>query len=383
MNKPRIKSVYPPFPVGNGVIQIGGIDFGMAAEITDDEHGNTWALLNLLDGTRTEREVIAAMQRFNDEITGDDVREAIGFLTDSGYIEDAEDRPEPGFFSEEELARYDRNLEFFSYFNVSGQTKYDSQARLKRSRVTVLGLGGLGSYVALSLASAGVGDIRLVDDDVVDLSNLNRQVLYTSDDVGRHKCEAAAQRLALVNPNVRLEALNMRVDGIETARRCAAGRDLVICAADRPRVRIYEWLNQAAAEERVAWIRGANDGTTVLLFMHVPGETACFECEQIAAHAKYDWYKELLRHATDVIGDRTINPCTAPVAGIIGNICALEAVKYLTGVIDPVIKNRRMGFDLRGMSTWFTDGERQSDCPVCGSLGSGVEPVETAVRSPA
>ena len=147
-----------------------------------------------------------------------------------------------------------------------------------------------------------------------------------------------------------------------------SGRDLLICAADRPRVAIDDWLNAAAVAEKVAWIRGANDGLTVLLFLHVPGQTACFECEQMASYARYDWYGEMLRYARDVIGDRTINPCTAPVAGTIGNIAALEAVKYLTGASTPVIWGRKMGFDLRAMESWYADGEKQYNCPVCGHL---------------
>jgi molybdopterin/thiamine biosynthesis adenylyltransferase len=368
MRKPRIKNVYPPFPLGNGIIQIGGIDHGMAAELTDDEQGNVWSLLNLMDGTRSEEEVVAAMRYRNSRIAAEEVVAAIAELIDSGYVEDAEDEPDPDTFSPEELGRYSRNLEFFSYFNVPRQSRYSSQTRLKQSRVTVLGLGGLGSFVALSLASAGVGELLLVDDDIVELSNLNRQILYTTDDIGRFKCEAAAERLAAVNPNVRLEQINMRVSDVATAQACFAGRDLVICAADRPRVRIYEWLNQAAVNEQVGWIRGANEGMTALLFLHVPGESACFECEQMAVSAHDPWYDERIRYATEVVGDRTINPCTAPAAGVIGSICALEAVKYLTGVAKPVIHNRRMGFNLRSMESWFNDGRRQDDCPICAHL---------------
>jgi molybdopterin/thiamine biosynthesis adenylyltransferase len=376
LRKPCVKAVYPPFPLSGGRIQIGGIDYGMAAELTDDDRGNTWKLLTLLDGTRTHLEVVAEMRVWNPLLTDHDVDSAISELATAGYLEDAVPPPSAACFSVPELERYRRNLEFFSYFNTTdGATKFDKQARLRSSKVTVLGLGGLGSFVALSLVSAGVGDVLLVDDDSVELSNLNRQVLYTASDIGRPKCEAAAERLATVNPHVKLEARNLRVKDVETARSCFTGRDLLICAADRPRVRIYDWLNEAAVAQQVAWIRGANDGLTVLLFLHVPGETACFECEQRASYSRYDWYGDMLSYATDVIGDRTINPCTAPVAGIIGNIAALEAVKYLTGAATPVIRGRKMGFDLRGMETWYSDGEKQADCPVCSHLDRQVKPL--------
>jgi molybdopterin/thiamine biosynthesis adenylyltransferase len=155
------------------------------------------------------------------------------------------------------------------------------QARLKAAKVTVLGIGGLGSYAALALAAAGVGDLLLVDDDLVELHSLNRQVLYTDADVGERK------------------------------------------AADRPRIRIYEWLNEAALIEGVPWVRGAN-------------------------------------------GSRTVNPCTAPVSGLIGSLVALEAVKLLTGAAEPMILNRKLIFDLQTMEIRFNDGVRDPDCDACG-----------------
>lgn len=366
MQKPRIKSVFPPFPVGDGTIRIGGVDYGTAAEISDDEQGHMWRLLNLLDGTRATEEIVTAMQAQDPLLLADDVYEAIRSLDENGYLEDAQLAPSPEVFSAAEIERYRRNFEFFSYFHLPPQNNYDFQERLKRSRVTVLGIGGLGSFLALSLASAGVGDILLVDDDVVELCNLNRQVLYTERDLGRSKCDAAVQKLSEINPHITVTARNQHVNSIEDARACMKGRDLLICAADRPRMLIYEWLNAASLAENVPWIRGANDGMTVNLFLHVPGETACFECEQVGAYALNPWYKSIIRYAMEVIGNRTINPCTAPVAGLIGNLAALEVVKYLTGVIQPAIYNRKLVFDMRSMEISYVQGERLPECPMCG-----------------
>ncbi len=367
MHRPRIKSVFPPFPIGDGLIRIGGVDYGTAAELQDDAQGHLWHLLGLLDGTRTTQELVAAMQQYDPLVPAADVEETLAVLIENGYLEDAQQQPAPESFSAAEVERYRRNFEFFSYFNVPPFNSYEVQERLKRARVTVLGLGGLGSFVALSLAAAGVGDLLLVDDDTVELCNLNRQVLYTDDDLGRSKCEAAVKRLTQVNPHIQVHACQVHVSGVEEARACFAGRDLLICAADRPRIRLYEWLNAAAVAEGVAWLRGANDGMTVNLFLHVPGKTACFECEQIRAYEQHPWYQRYIQYAMEVIGDRTINPCTAPVAGLIGNFAALEAVKYLTGVVQPAVYDRKLVFDLRAMEIFYVPGERMPNCPACGA----------------
>lgn len=374
MLKPRLKSIFPPMPIDDRTIAIGGADYGLAAELQDDETRHLWQLLGLLDGTRTAAEIVGEMRRRDPALPAEDIEGAVAALAEAGYLEDAAIEA-PDVFSPAEVERYRRNVEFFSFFSTHPVTGHDLQARLKGARVTVLGVGGLGSYVALALAAAGVGDLLLVDDDVVEAHNLNRQVLYTLADVGASKVIAARDRIAAVNPHIEVTAVSKRVAGVEDARACLVDRDLLICAADRPRIVIYEWLNTAAVEVGVPWIRGANDGLTVNTFLHVPGETACFECEQRNALSKYPWYGARLRFAKEVLGDRTVNPCTAPIAGLIGSVTALEAVKYLSGAAVPVIYNRKLTVDLQTMQTRTTDGVRDPDCPVCGAevaIGAGV-----------
>ncbi|HEV2371921.1 MAG TPA: ThiF family adenylyltransferase [Streptosporangiaceae bacterium] len=332
----------------------------------DDEQGHTWQLLNLLDGTRTLTELTSAMQASDPAITADEVDAAVGALIEAGFVKDAAAPGPVADFPGPELERYRRNLEFFEYFQHDRLTAADMQLRLRDARVTVLGLGGLGSHVALSLAAIGVGNLLLVDHDAVELMNLNRQLLYKDSDIGRSKVEAAAERIAEVNPHVRVTAKTMMVDSAQAAQACFTGRDLVICAADRPRVQLYQWLNKAALTEEIAWIRGANDGLTVQLFLHDPHKTACFECLELEAERSHPWFLPMQRYVVEVIGDRTINPCIAPVSGMIGNLAAFEAVRFLTGAATPTIYGHKLAVDLQRMDTAVTEGERLPDCPACG-----------------
>ncbi|MFC5834585.1 HesA/MoeB/ThiF family protein [Nonomuraea insulae] len=369
MQRPRMKIVFPPIPIGAGRIRIASMDLGIASELEDDERGNTWRLMELMDGTRTVPELVAEMRAENRDVTVDDIGGAIAALDDAGFVEDAA-IPPPDSLSAAELERYRRNLEFFSYFHRPPATPYDFQHRLKGAKVTLLGLGGLGSFVAMSLAAIGVGDILLVDYDHVELMNLNRQILYTDSDVGRLKTEASADRLRLINPHATITTLNTMVDGVDAARSIMAGRDLIICAADRPRIQLYQWLNEAALAEGIAWLRGSQSGLTVNLMMHIPHDSACFQCAEQEALAKFPWYGPSQRYYIDVIGDRTVNPCMAPLAGMIGNLAALEAVKYLTGVAEPVIRGRMLFIDLLRMQTEFAEAKRLDDCTACGATVS-------------
>jgi len=370
MRRPRVKAVFPPIPLGDGKIRIGGFDLGIAAELDDDEKGRTWHLLTLLDGSNTVSDLGHKMRAYDPTVGHEDVVAAVDALADAGYLEDAAEAP-PAVFTSDEVERYRRNIEFFSFSSTA--PAYDMQLRLKQANVTVLGVGGLGTYVALALTALGVGNLHLVDDDVVELANLNRQVLYTVDDIGRPKVAAAADRLSLVNPHVRITTALDKVTGPADARAVLAGRDLLVCAADRPRLLLYDWLNEAALAERVPWIRAGNAGLTISAFLHVPYETACFDCVQRTAAEEFPWFEAMNRYIVEQLHDTAMNPCIAPVAGLLGSVVAMEVTKYLTGATRSALFNRRMILDLARMELIYVDGRRREDCPACGHAPAVLE----------
>ncbi|ATL25051.1 HesA/MoeB/ThiF family protein [Streptomyces formicae] len=367
MLRPRVKPIFPPIPIGGGKIRIGWYDYGIAGELDDDEQGHTWHLLQLLSGEHTLPEIARLMQEFDPLVRDEEVGDAVDQLAAAGYLEDAAVGPDVSLFSPPEIERYRRNVEFFSHFHHPPLSGHDFQARLRKSRIAVVGLGGLGSYAALALTAMGVGELLVVDCDTVEAVNLNRQVLYTDADVGRAKTEAAVERLAQVNPHVSVTPLFLEIDGPKSAAEVFAGRDLVICAADRPRVRIYEWFNAASVGAGVPWVRGGNTGLTVSLFLHAPGRTACFACVQRTTHEELPWYEAASRYLAENLATGTFNPCTAPVAGLLGSIVALDTVKYLTGVAAPAALGRRLLIDLARMDVAYSEEEpRRPDCLVCG-----------------
>lgn len=367
MVRPRLKRVFPPTPLGGGQIAIGGIDAGFAAEIADDEHGNVWRLLSLLDGTRDLDGLVVEMAGGSGAAPSRaDVAAAVNALVDAGYVEDAAASP-PGTFSTTELERYKRNADFLSFFSPPEVSAYALQARLSRSRVTVLGLGGLGASAAASLAAAGVGTLRIVDFDTVELSNLNRQVLYTAGDVGLPKTRAAAARLAQINPHVAIEVVETRIGRVEDARAIIAGFDFLVCAADRPRVLIHRWLNAASALEAVPWAWGSNAGLTAQMGMLCPGRTGCLECADRINRGRYSWYDAARRWETEVLGERDVNPCIAPVSMMLGGALALDVVFFLTQATPPPSYGATTSFDLRSSARSHRTLERHPDCATCAS----------------
>ncbi|ABN57266.1 MULTISPECIES: HesA/MoeB/ThiF family protein [Methanoculleus] len=239
--------------------------------------------------------------------------------------------------TDRERERYRRQVALFGE---------EAQERLANARVVIVGAGGLGCPVALYLAAAGIGEIRLVDGDVVDRTNLNRQVLHTERDVGRAKVESAAEKIRAQNPEIAVAATRATLDEGNAAR-LAGGADLIVDATDNFAARYI--LNRVALRNSVPLVHGAVRGFDGQATTIIPGKTACLECIFPVAPP-----------GEDVI------PVVGTTPGIIGLVQANEAIKYITGTGD-LLAGRLLVWDGRAATTAILPVERQDDCRACGN----------------
>ncbi len=226
----------------------------------------------------------------------------------------------------------------------------ESQRRLVNSKVCVVGLGGLGSPITTQLAAMGVGHLRIVDFDTVDITNLHRQHLYSSERVGEPKAKVAAERLRVLNPYVTIEPIEERITE-ENADRIVEGMDLVVDALDAMAPRYA--INRACVKKGIPFIHGGvitEIGTATTI---IPGETPCLECFK----GNIDDNK-LPSNASLGVHPSIIN--------IIASIQTGEAVKLLTGKM-PSLAGSLMFFELPDLSMEFIKIHRLDSCPVCGS----------------
>lgn len=224
-----------------------------------------------------------------------------------------------------------------------------AQAKLVNSKVCVVGLGGLGSPISTQLAAMGVGHLRIVDFDTVDISNLHRQHLYSSESVGESKATVAAARLRGLNPNVIIEPIDEKITQ-ENAERIVEGMDLVVDALDAMAPRYA--INSACVKVGTPFIHGGvitEIGTATTI---IPGETPCLECFK----GNIDDSK-LPSNASLGVHPSIIN--------IIASIQTSEAVKVLTGK-KPVLAGKLMFFELPDLSMEFINMDRLDSCRVCG-----------------
>lgn len=251
--------------------------------------------------------------------------------------------------TEEEVVRYSRQL-------VLPEVGGAGQARLRAASVLVVGAGGLGSPAALYLAAAGVGRLGLADGDRVDLSNLQRQILHATDDLGRPKVESARERLLRLNPLVHVEAHGERVTEANAAR-LVGGYDVVISAVDNPEARYV--LNDTCVRLGRPLVEAGVVGFTGFLMTVLPERGPCFRCVFPEPPADPPTCAE-----AGVLGALT---------GVLGSLQALEALKLLLGRGE-VYAGRLLTVD--GLSGRFREvpWPRDPACPACGAAAGDGSP---------
>jgi adenylyltransferase/sulfurtransferase len=247
--------------------------------------------------------------------------------------------------SPEEKAMY---KEFYSRQIIMKELGTKGQRKLAGAKVAVVGLGGLGTASALYLAVAGVGHLRLIDQDTVELNNLHRQVLYSLDDLRFPKVEASAGRLGKVNPLVRVEAVPENVNGANVER-LLSGVDCVVDGLDNMHTRYL--VNRACAKLRVPYVFGAAIGVEGNLSVFSPPETPCLEC-------LFPGVEDDVLLTCDVRGVLGATP------GIIGTMQAMETIKLLTGIGAP-LKGKLLICDFSDMYFTAIDIVKRSGCPAC------------------
>lgn len=246
-------------------------------------------------------------------------------------------------FTEEELHRYSRHI-------LLKDVGVEGQERIRQGKVLVVGAGGLGAPVALYLAAAGVGTIGIVDGDVVDVSNLQRQVIHFTPDVGTPKVESAKAKINLINPHVKVN-VHKEFLMADNALDIIKDYDFVVDGTDNFPVKFL--INDACVMAGKPFSHGGILRFEGQTFTHVPG-SACYRC---------------LFDSPPPAG--SVPTCSeagvlGAIAGMLGTIQATETLKYLTGVGE-LLTNRLLTFNAKTMDFRKIKTHRRDNCPLCGN----------------
>jgi molybdopterin/thiamine biosynthesis adenylyltransferase len=278
-----------------------------------------------------------------------------GFLRDIGLAAarqvasrfDADDEAEvaESRLTEDEVQRYARQL-------VLPEWSEAAQVALRDASVLVIGLGGLGAPVAMHLAGAGVGRLGIVDGDAVEISNLHRQHLHFTPDLGVAKAASAAAKLRFLNPEIMVEDYYVAIEADNVAGMVEAN-DLVVDCSDSFATRYV--VNAACCAAGIPLVEAGVTGWHGLVMPIRPRQTACYRCAfpvpPVDAPSCAD---------AGVLG---------PAAGVIGSLQALEALKLLTGAV-PALTDGFLQVDLAALDVVHVAVERRPDCPDCGTVAA-------------
>jgi hypothetical protein len=278
-------------------------------------------------------------------------------LRTEGFLEEL-----PPASDDPDLARFDRLLNFLSELELRGHSRFDLLQRLRDSRVVVVGLGGLASWAVFNLLCCGVGNLTLVDGDEVELSNLNRSILYSEDDVGRRKVDAAADSIRRFSPRTTVETHHLLVTGPDDLVAVLDGSDLVIGLADQPPWLIKQWVAIAGQRSKVPVLQAS--GSRVGPFHREAGD-ACSICDWSHQLTRQPLYGEMLgRQARLPRGD---SGALSPLGSVTGGLVAMEAVRHVLG-LEPLTVNRVWEMD-GDFTAAYRDCPKHDRCGACGEPG--------------
>lgn len=247
-----------------------------------------------------------------------------------------------------------RELERFSRQVMLEEIGYNGQIKLRQAKICIVGSGGLGNPIATRLAAMGVGALRIIDRDTIELTNLHRQTLFDEDDVGQVKVEVAARKLRKLAPHCRIEPVPMSV-GAANAADAVAGCDVVVDALDSVDARYA--LNAACVRLGIPFVTGAAVGVSGQAFTVMPGSSACYHCV----------FPDLDEDSMPTCSVEGVHPS---ILSIVGGIEVAEAVDVILGR-SPSLSERILHIDLEEMEFHKTRTFRAPECPVCGDGDAG------------
>ena len=301
---------------------------------------------------RLAREAVAAPE-------GSPVASRIGPLVGAGVVV-----PEPSSppLSPADAERFDRQL---PYLAELGDPR-DVQRGLRAGRVVVLGCGGLGTWALGAMASVGIGSFVLVDHDTIELSNLNRQILYGEADLGRPKVRVAAEWLRRFDSTIEVLTMSHRVEGPGDLVAAVDGADALVLVADWPPYDLARWVNEACLARGVPFITAGQQPPLLKIGpTYLPGRGACLACHEHQVRRDFPLYDELVE------GRRRDPPAATtlgPASGIIGALLGLEVMHLLSSAQPPATHDRALLLDMRTLHARWEAIERDPACAACAGV---------------
>lgn len=358
MNNPKLSSTVSVVKISDSILEFFKTNSRQQTRIKVQDDTIMNIVLDL-DGTLSIDEIAK-----KHEIQSENIENLINFLKIKGIIDNVE--------CKEDFVGYNdfrRVIHFLADYSSSHKDLVDMWNNIRSSTVLVVGLGAVGSWVAINLVQSGVENVILMDNDEVEISNLHRQIGYYEDDIGKKKTQALACRLKDINKNVNIKCYNMHLNQNSMAVFNGIHIDLIINCADKPNVDSTSyWIGEYAMKRGIPHIIGGGYNLHLSLIGQtiLPGKSACVNCfkKRLEEENKIDSSKVKKL----AIKNRKVGSF-GPMCSLIASMIGMEAIKVLSKLIIPSNINRRGEFNIYTMDFQYKEYERRDDCEWCGKQG--------------
>ncbi|WP_107923128.1 ThiF family adenylyltransferase [Lysinibacillus parviboronicapiens] len=355
--KPKFKEFYPIILIDEQTIQIGD-EPNNAFEINDPD-GIVTKLIPLLNGELNTEQIFDLINE--PSLNFSDFKNIIETLDEIGLITDC------SFESSEELnewqhIRYNNNLKFFNIFSNTRQNSVFYQKKLIDTKVLVLGMGGLGSNLLMQLSGLGVGNIKFLDCDEVELKNLNRQVLYSEKYIGHRKTKVGFDRLSDFNTSINYEVVDKRINSPEDLENVITEDiDFVFCAADNPPMVINSWVNEICIKNNVPFLSGGVGLTCGSFYSIIPSVTPCLECY-------YSFIKNQYSQVLEAYENSNIdyNAAILPNISMLASMITTEFLRIHLQIAEPISLGKKAIINFLTSEITFENPWVKNDlCRIC------------------
>lgn len=353
--KPIIKSAYPIYWIDEKRVRIGA-QYNFTRELTDSK-GELQELIPLLNGNNTVEDIVHEMLCRLPYLSKEDVLSGLMMLSNAGLLED----------SEQYAVVPERERSNYAFFSVVTNDVYNGiQKQLENSHVALLGLGGGGSACLPQILSLGIGEVSLVDADVVEMGNLNRQTLYRVQDIGKKKVCVAEQYCRDFAPDCKIHVYDMYLDSVDSVASVVENADCVICAIDEPPFVAQRRVNSAVVKLNIPCVFLLSQHTCGRFFSVVPHQSGCMDCLHISdSRTDEEFVKQFqsimhpYRHGKTAVISPHVQRLTS--------FAVDEMLRLLTHYAEPFAVGKQIDVDyLTGNLTEVMSWSREVGCPTCG-----------------
>lgn len=316
-------------------------------------------IVTSLDGSKTIDEI---SEEYN--VKKSDLQNLLDYLRNKGILDNVEDKID--FVNYE---KFRRTIHFISEYSTSHQDLVRMWDNICGSRVLIIGLGAVGSWVACNLAQSGVTGFIFMDPDKVEDTNLHRQFGYSEHDIGRYKVDVLEERVRDYNCEIEVVKKKTMLDENTLSELDGEKIDLIINCADKPNVDTTSlWVGEYAMRNGIPHIIGGGYNLHLSLIGQtvIPGQTACVNCFRKKLEEENQIDSQKVKKL--VVKNRKVGSF-GPMCSIVASMIGMESIKILTKKIAPSNVNRRGEFDIYTMNIQYKEYERRKDCEWCGKEG--------------